>query len=203
VKEEEEEEVVHKGKKRRVRRKNEKKQPAAVVAAAPAAREESPAAPAVASPASEEVVPRREEAPAPAPRTTDREIKDILAGKVPERPAAPARAEAEKPSAPTHAESLPDTLERSQVHGIIRRNTGGIVRCYNSKVADKASKKGTLRVSFTILGTGRTTGIRVERPDFWGSDLVGCVGNAVARWRFPRFKGEEIEITYPFILGGF
>jgi hypothetical protein len=201
VKEEEEEEVVQKGKKRRVRRKKKPRR-TAVVAAAPAAREET-GVPAVPSPASEEVAPRREEVPAPAPRTTDREIKDILAGKVPERPAAPARGEAETPSTPARAESLPDTLEKSQVHGVIRRNTSGIVRCYNSKVADKANKKGTLRVSFTIRGTGRTTGIRVERPDFWGSDLVGCVGNAVARWRFPKFKGEEIEITYPFILGGF
>jgi predicted Zn finger-like uncharacterized protein len=199
--EEEEEEVVDRGRRRGVRRKKRRPE---TVAAAPATSSTSepsaPSIPDVPQPREEEPPARREELEPPRPpRSADSEIKAILEGrtKPPPRPAP------EQPAAPREDPSLPETLEKGQVHKVIRRNLSGIVRCYNNNVSDKASKKGTLNVSFTIKGSGRTSGVRVARPDFWGGDLVGCVGNVVSRWRFPKFRGEEIEISYPFILGGF
>ena len=197
---EEEEEVVESG--RRVKKKKKKKAAGespsrpVVVARAPSAPVVESPAPSAPEPASEPVAapePTPEQAPAPA-RPADREVQAILEGKAPTR-APPETAKKE--------EALPDTLEKSQIKGVIRRNTSSIIRCYNTKVADKGGVKGSLNVTFTIFGTGRTGGIRVQRPDFWGSEFVGCAGNAVSRWKFPRFKGEEIEITYPFVLGGF
>jgi hypothetical protein len=185
-----------------VKKKKKKKAPGETGAAPPVAVAAAPSAPVVASPAPSAPEPAPEPAAAPEPtpepaapsKPADREVQAILEGKTPVR-AAPEPAKKE--------DALPETLEKSQIKGVIRRNTSSIIRCYNTKVADKGAIKGSLNVTFTIFGTGRTGGIRVQRPDFWGSEFVGCAGNAVSRWKFPRFKGEEIEITYPFVLGGF
>jgi predicted Zn finger-like uncharacterized protein len=206
---EEDEEVVDERTKRKVRRKKRRgassspssvSPPAAAQVAAapaePAPSNDTPSVPDLPSPKSEPE--RTDEPPAKPPpaKSADSEVQAILEGKVPTQKT-PAKA------APPPESSLPETLEKSEIKRVIRRNTSGIVRCYNTKVSDKAAVKGALQITFTIQGSGRTTGIRVQRPDYWGSDFVGCAGNAVARWKFPRFKGEEIEITYPFMMGGF
>lgn len=196
--EEEEEEIVEKGKKKKVKKKKVAATASAaapvMVAAAPSAAPSAPAAPEAAP----EPGPAPEAAPVAAPKeqpkSADSDIQAILEGKVPSR---------KTQDVPKPEEALPEALDKSQIKKVIRRNMSGVIRCYNTKVSDKGAVKGTLQVTFTIFGTGRTGGIRVQKPDFWGSDFVGCAGNAVSRWKFPRFKGDEIEITYPFVLGGF
>jgi predicted Zn finger-like uncharacterized protein len=195
---EEEEESPRKGRGRRAA----KKKPTQVAMAQPAPTETQPGVT-----VSREPIREREEAPAAPPpppppqpsKAVDSEVKAILD----ERAAKPPPRTESQAGSPSDDPSLPETLEKSTVHRVIRRNMSGIIRCYNTKVTDKGTKKGTLNVSFSIQKTGKTSGIRVEKPQFWGGDFVGCVGDSVSKWKFPRFKGEEIEITYPFILGGF
>jgi predicted Zn finger-like uncharacterized protein len=188
----------------RARKGPKKRKPPQVAMAQPTPTETQPGVSVTREPIREQLEapppPPSPSQPPPAPsRAVDSEVKAILDEKVAKPPP-----RAEAPSAASSDDSsLPETLEKSTVHRVIRRNMSGIIRCYNTKVADKATKKGTLNVSFSIQRNGKTSGIRVEKPQFWGGDFVGCVGNSVSKWKFPRFKGEEIEITYPFILGGF
>jgi hypothetical protein len=95
---------------------------------------------------------------------------------------------AEDPNAP------PRTLSRSQIVDGMRSVKPGVQACY-----DRYKVAGLASVQVRIGNSGRVDYARV-RGLFKDTPTGRCVAAAVRGARFPRFTGEPITITYPFIL---
>lgn len=94
----------------------------------------------------------------------------------------------EDPGAP------PQTLSRSQIVDGMRSVKPGVQACY-----ERYKVPGLATVQVMIGKSGRVDLART-RGLFSDTPTGQCVAAAVERARFPRFTGEPITITYPFVL---
>ena len=76
----------------------------------------------------------------------------------------------------------------------MRAIKGAVQRCY-----DRYKVPGLANVQVRIGRTGLVESARI-RGIFSQTPTGACVAAAARRARFPRFTGDPITITYPFIL---
>ncbi|MCB9556750.1 MAG: AgmX/PglI C-terminal domain-containing protein [Deltaproteobacteria bacterium] len=104
---------------------------------------------------------------------------------------------AAKPAAATKAsadDDLPQSLTMNQIRAGMHKILPLIQGCY-----DKYQVEGRATVKTAINKSGTVDSASVKGK-FFGTDTGTCVINAVKKAHFPRFKGDAITITYPFML---
>lgn len=116
-----------------------------------------------------------------APRTTDRLIDDVVAGR--ERPRAPER--------PT--ENLPPTPSRNDVMSAMNGVAGPVRACGNGT-------SGTVPVRVVFSGaTGQVQSAQAQGAGL-PPEVQSCVARAARDARVPRFAQSSFSVTYPFRL---
>jgi len=96
------------------------------------------------------------------------------------------------PAAPPGA--LYETLGRSQIQAGMRALKGAVQACY-----DRYKIPGLVNIQVRIGRTGVVQSARIKGM-FAGTPSGACVARAARQARFPRFSGNPITITYPFIM---
>jgi predicted Zn finger-like uncharacterized protein len=91
--------------------------------------------------------------------------------------------------------NLPLSLTPTQIRRVVRRAAGKIRKC----VTNVGMSNVQVTTSFTILPNGNVSAVRVKGP-VAASAAAGCVKGAIARLRFPRFRGPKKNINYPFFV---
>jgi predicted Zn finger-like uncharacterized protein len=91
--------------------------------------------------------------------------------------------------------NLPLSLTALQIRRVVRRAAGKIRKC----VTNVGMSNVQVTTSFTILPNGNVSAARVKGP-VAASAAAGCVKGAIARLRFPRFRGPKKNINYPFFV---
>jgi hypothetical protein len=148
--------------------------------AAPAVAAVEPQAPALAPEA-----PVAEQAPAVAPEAPVAEQAPAVAPKAPEGPKA----------------DVGPGLSADLVRRIVKAHIGEVRYCYNEGLKEDPELGGRVVVDFTVGTKGRVTKTEVSSTGLEDSDVPACVAGAVGRWLFPRpADGQEVQITYPFVL---
>ena len=117
----------------------------------------------------------------------DSAIGGKAAGAKPKKAAAPAAGAAGDAD-------LPEQLAMNQIRGGMQKVRGNVQACY-----DKYQIEGTATVKLSIKGDGTVQEVMIKGK-FLGTDTGTCVANAVKGARFPKFKGKDMTITYPFLL---
>jgi hypothetical protein len=116
----------------------------------------------------------------------------------PEQPAAPAPAlDPDRPRGPdfmTAAEPLPDLPTTREIASAVRTVAPAVRAC--------ASALGPTTVYVTVAISGPTGRVaRVQVPSV-SSELQRCIAGAVRTASFPRFERPELELRFPFLIGG-
>jgi hypothetical protein len=92
------------------------------------------------------------------------------------------------------------TLSRSDVYKTINKYIGSIQRCYERELMSDPSLGGKITFEWTVDTSGGVKGVR-ERSSSVGSRKVSsCIMRVIRRMKFPRPKGGEAEIAYPFVF---
>jgi hypothetical protein len=102
--------------------------------------------------------------------------------------------DAPKKAAPPVDENLPDKLSMSEIQGGLGKVKGKASACYS-----QFNVPGTVMVNLSIGGNGHVSASHAN-GQFAGTPTGECVARAARSAVFPRFKGPNISIDYPFVL---
>ncbi len=140
-----------------------------------------PAAPA--APAAQPAARPTAAAAAPGARSVDDLMARVAGGGAP-APTAPA--------AETAAAELPERPTRSQITSVLSGLNGAVRSCTNGQT-------GTAPVSLVIANDGTVSSANVS-GQFGNSAAGECISGVVRRAHFPRFRAQQVTLTYPFVI---
>ncbi|MDJ0764034.1 MAG: AgmX/PglI C-terminal domain-containing protein [Myxococcota bacterium] len=92
------------------------------------------------------------------------------------------------------------SLSRSEVLRVINSHMHAIQACYERALMRNPTLSGRIAFDWTVSKTGRVKGVRVRSSTLGNAKVAGCINALIKRWKFPRPKGGEATITYPFLF---
>jgi hypothetical protein len=104
--------------------------------------------------------------------------------------------------APAGAAQRPGLLGDQDVSRLIRGRLSSVKHCYMLEEQSGNTASGKAIITFKITPGGGVEEVRVDAPAFSRSQLPACVINQVRSWQFPKFAGEAMTVSYPFVFVG-
>ncbi|MBX2812063.1 MAG: zinc-ribbon domain-containing protein [Myxococcales bacterium] len=99
-------------------------------------------------------------------------------------------------ASPSIRQSLPAQLDETEVFRVLRRRKQEVRDCLE-RHSRSGGTKGRVRVTMTILPSGRVSGTSF-RPASIGRQTLGqCLSQRARSWRFPRFSGSPTPVGFP------
>jgi predicted Zn finger-like uncharacterized protein len=102
------------------------------------------------------------------------------------------------PAAPGSGGDVPDQLSMGDVMQYVRDQKPAIVDCVKKQRAKEPDSSGTLVMRWTVLTSGKTSGISVQTEEFKSTYLASCMTGLIKGWTFPRHKSSQDPINFPF-----
>jgi hypothetical protein len=124
--------------------------------------------------------------------------KNSRADAEPPPEAKPKRSTVYIPDAPGSGGDIPDQLSMADVMQYVRDQKPAIVDCVKKQRTKDADSTGTLVMHWTILTSGKTSGISVQSDEFKSTYLASCMTGLIKGWTFPRHKSAQDPINFPF-----
>jgi len=81
----------------------------------------------------------------------------------------------------------PDEVADAITH-TLRANSGRFEQCYNQRLKSNDSLRGSWMVSFTVMPSGVTQGVRVRALRMQDDDLEECLGRQMGSLSFPKIS---------------
>ncbi|MEE2789428.1 MAG: AgmX/PglI C-terminal domain-containing protein [Myxococcota bacterium] len=96
-------------------------------------------------------------------------------------------------------DDLPDGLTQTEISEEIGKYKRALEGCVQRQLKREPLRASRLILRFRIRPTGRTSNVRIDEK-YADTVLSRCLQASVRRWRFPRFKGNAVDVEYPLIL---
>ncbi len=96
-------------------------------------------------------------------------------------------------------------LDRDVIRRIARAHINEVRHCYNQGLSADPELSGRVAVQFKIGSEGKVLESSVSsstlaEEDGTEGEVATCISTVVQRWKFPKFDGEAVVVTYPFVL---
>ncbi len=93
------------------------------------------------------------------------------------------------------------SLSKAAVSKAINSRIGRIQRCYEKELM-KSNKtlSGKIKAEWTVTTSGRVRGAKVKLNTLGNQKVASCVLKEIKKIKFPKPKGGEVVIVYPFIF---
>lgn len=92
------------------------------------------------------------------------------------------------------------SIDRDAVAKVIGEHLQEVQRCYEASLLLEGSAGGRLSVEWTITPSGSVANARVSSTTLKQASVPQCVLMALKRWAFPKAKGGNVVISYPFVF---
>ncbi len=99
---------------------------------------------------------------------------------------------------PAPGAEIPESLGTGEIMRIVLDNKPAIKKCVEEQKKRDGSLSGKIVMSWTILATGKTTGISCASDEFKTSYMAQCMSGLIKGWQFPRHKVQGDAINFPF-----
>jgi hypothetical protein len=103
-------------------------------------------------------------------------------------------------SAPVRKVAVRGQLDRELIAKVINEHMGEIRGCYERALLKEAGLAGKLVLEWTIEPTGVVSDIRVKTATLRGPEVPNCIVGSIKRWAFPKPKGGNVVVSYPFLF---
>ncbi|MHB8877083.1 MAG: AgmX/PglI C-terminal domain-containing protein [Myxococcaceae bacterium] len=104
----------------------------------------------------------------------------------------------EPPLSPEELAKLPESLKSKDIMGVVVADREALTGCVDAQQEADPDVSGKLVMRWTILPSGKTSGVEVISKQFEGSTMAGCVSERIKGWRFPRHRKQGTPIDFPF-----
>ncbi len=91
-------------------------------------------------------------------------------------------------------------LDRDEIQKVINANIGQIQRCYERELLKISGLSGKIQVEWNIATSGSVRIVRQVFTSMKSTNVSNCIMGAIRRWKFPRPRGGEVIVNYPFIF---
>jgi len=91
-------------------------------------------------------------------------------------------------------------MSREAVKRIIDQHLDEISYCYESALIADPSIMGKIVYEWKILLSGKVGEVRIKSSSIKSSDIHSCIKQAIKSWQFPKPRGSEVIVSYPFIF---
>ena len=91
-------------------------------------------------------------------------------------------------------------MSREMVKRVIDQHLEEITYCYETALMTNPSILGRIVFEWKILMDGRVGEIRIVASSVNSHEIHNCIKTAIKSWRFPKPKGAEVVVSYPFVF---
>ena len=91
-------------------------------------------------------------------------------------------------------------LDRDEIQKVINENIGQIQRCYERELIHAPGLSGKVQVEWTVATSGSVRMVRQTFTSMNSTAVSNCIMGAIRSWAFPRPRGGEVVVNYPFIF---
>jgi len=91
-------------------------------------------------------------------------------------------------------------MSRQAVKRVIDKHLDEISYCYECALISNPSIMGKMVFEWKILMSGKVGEVRIKSSSIQSSDLHSCLKGAIKSWQFPKPKGAEVIVSYPFVF---
>ncbi len=92
------------------------------------------------------------------------------------------------------------SLSKAEITRVVNSHIHAIQACYERALMGNQGLSGRIVFDWTVTTKGRVKGVRVRSSTLGSSKVTGCISKEFRRWVFPRPKGGDVVITYPFLF---
>jgi hypothetical protein len=92
------------------------------------------------------------------------------------------------------------SIDRDGVAKVISQHLSEVQRCYEASLLLEGSDGGRLAVEWTISPAGAVIHARVASTTLKQASVPQCVLRALRSWTFPKARGGNVVISYPFVF---
>ncbi|RDB37166.1 MAG: hypothetical protein DCC88_01370 [Spirobacillus cienkowskii] len=89
-------------------------------------------------------------------------------------------------------------IDKKMVDFVIFNKTEEIRSCYNAALRKNPGLHGDLKISWTILESGKAKNIKILDSNMIDKNLINCIESRLMVWNFPKPKYGPVVVTYPF-----
>ena len=90
-------------------------------------------------------------------------------------------------------------LDREIIRRVVRQHRNEIRFCYEKQLQTHRDLAGTVKIKFTISGTGSVVSALVGHSTLENREVEGCMQGKIRRWVFPAPRGGGmVVVNYPF-----
>ncbi|MBI3179082.1 MAG: AgmX/PglI C-terminal domain-containing protein, partial [Deltaproteobacteria bacterium] len=98
------------------------------------------------------------------------------------------------------APNLPSGLTVEAIFKVISDNSRSMNLCLGEAMRKGEKLSGKMEIEMTIQPEGSVSEVSVS-PARMANSLMGqCTMRRIKGWRFPRFNGEPVPVSYPYLL---
>jgi outer membrane biosynthesis protein TonB len=91
-------------------------------------------------------------------------------------------------------------MSRAMVKRVIDQHLDEINYCYEVALISNPAIMGQMTFEWKILMSGRVGEIRIKSSSINSHEIHTCIKNAIKSWQFPKPKGSEVIVSYPFVF---
>lgn len=103
------------------------------------------------------------------------------------------------PDPGSEAPSGPEALSQGDIMGVVVQNRSSIAACVSEqKKKDPNLGSGRMVVRWTILPSGKTSGVQVKTDEFKSTYMASCITSLVKTMTFPKHRVQGPPIDFPF-----
>ncbi len=92
------------------------------------------------------------------------------------------------------------SLSQEDVLRVINSNIHAIQACYERALMSTPTLSGRIAMDWTVSSSGSVKNVRVRSSTMGNPKVADCMSAQIKRWKFPRPKGGEAQITFPFLF---
>jgi hypothetical protein len=92
------------------------------------------------------------------------------------------------------------SLSKAEVYKVISKHQQAILRCYEKQLAKKPGLAGKITYEWTVKTNGGVTKAREKSSTLNDATVSKCVLGVIKKMKFPKPKGGEVIIAYPFFF---
>ncbi len=91
-------------------------------------------------------------------------------------------------------------MSREEVKRVIDQHMDEVTYCYETSLIVDPALMGKMTFEWRILETGRVGEVRIQSSSVRSETLHSCIRDRIRGWQFPRPRGAEVLVSYPFVF---